>query len=526
MKSKPSKEQIFIDEVDRFDFIKRDMGVSVQAMERWLTQLESELKGAPLASTGMQAHHPLAETADAVNAAVAAACPAWAQQWRRLEPAQALANAFDDKLVLLVFGKFNTGKSSFCNFLADRFRSFGKTAEHFHIEAGRIAETDARLKEGVSETTSSLQGVRLAGKLVLVDTPGLHSTTPENAALTQLFTDSADAVLWLTSSTSPGQVLELDELGRELRRNKPLLPVLTRSDFYDEDELDGEICKFLRNKSATNRKLQENDVKDRAAAKLALMGLTPVSLKMPVSISTLMASKDGGNKSAMDEAGFERLYAELAAIARPALSYKRRKLAEIFLHHLEESVLGSWNSAIAPLVRRLHLLSAATMNSLEQRESALANAMWRVLIPQLPALLDAYAISRERQTLLAGLSHAVQESYVHEIGLQLQEYQIDTDVIHNEIDNEVEETLSAALEHCVGGEEKVQDLAEIHFQDLYKRLTEAVRALALRLSEDVIARCREAIGQLDKLALRLEDVVDARDAQLKEIAAELRLQLG
>ncbi|WP_250530521.1 dynamin family protein, partial [Caballeronia sp. ATUFL_F1_KS4A] len=78
-----------------------------------------------------------------------------------------------------------------------------------------------------------LQGVRLAGKLVLVDTPGLHSVTPENAVLTQRFTDSADGVLWLTSSTSPGQVQELDELGRELHRNKPLLPVVTRSDVYE-----------------------------------------------------------------------------------------------------------------------------------------------------------------------------------------------------------------------------------------------------------------------------------------------------
>jgi hypothetical protein len=29
----------------------------------------------------------------------------------------------------------------------------------------------------------------------MLDTPGLHSVTPENAALTQRFTDSADGVL-------------------------------------------------------------------------------------------------------------------------------------------------------------------------------------------------------------------------------------------------------------------------------------------------------------------------------------------
>lgn len=522
MRSDASKEQIFIDEVDGFDFVKRDVGASMRAMEDWLTQLESDLEQALLATTGMQPSHPLVEAAGAVNAAIVSSRSGWAQQWTRLEPAQALANSFDDKLVLLVFGKFNAGKSSFCNFLADRFASCGKTAEHFHVDAGRIVETGTRLKEGMSETTSGLQGVRLAGKLVLVDTPGLHSARPENAALTQLFTDSADAVLWLTSSTSPGQVQELDELGRELRRNKPLLPVLTRSDFYDEDELEGEICKVLCNKTATNRKLQEDDVKERAAAKIAMMDIAPALLKTPVSISTLLARERGWSRSAMDEAGFERLYAELAAIAKPALSYKRRKLAEIRLHHLQENVLGAWDSAVAPLITRLNWLTAAAMDSLEKRKSDLANTMWRALVPQLPALLDAYASSRDGQALLVSLLHAVRESSAQETGLQLHDYQIDADAIRGEIDDEVEDTLEAALESWVGGEEQGRHLVEMDFQDLYTRLTKAIRILALRISEAVMVQCRDAAGQVDELARQLDGLVNSHRARLKELEAELR----
>ncbi|MFX9038805.1 hypothetical protein ABTN43_19465, partial [Acinetobacter baumannii] len=86
----------------------------------------------------------------------------------------------------------------------------------------------------------------------------------ENAALTQKFIDSADGVLWLSSATSPGQVQELDALGRELKRHKPLFPVITRSDFVEEDEIDGELCAVLCNKNSEQRALQESDVLMRA----------------------------------------------------------------------------------------------------------------------------------------------------------------------------------------------------------------------------------------------------------------------
>lgn len=73
--------------------------------------------------------------------------------------------------------------------------------------------------------------------------PRLHSITSENAQLTQQFLESADGILWLSSSTSPGQVQELDELAQEIRRNKPLLPIITRSDFLDEVFVDNDIKK-------------------------------------------------------------------------------------------------------------------------------------------------------------------------------------------------------------------------------------------------------------------------------------------
>ena len=49
--------------------------------------------------------------------------------------------------MLLVFGKFNAGKSSLCNFLASRFAAQGRAVQYFHLESGRIVETAEPLRE-------------------------------------------------------------------------------------------------------------------------------------------------------------------------------------------------------------------------------------------------------------------------------------------------------------------------------------------------------------------------------------------
>ena len=80
-------------------------------------------------------------------------------------------------------------------------------------------------------------------------------------------------MLWLTSSTSPGQVQELDELARELHRGKPLLPVVTRSDVIEEDEVDGEIVK---------QRDGEQPIQRPAAVSSPNTGLPPPTIPRPM----------------------------------------------------------------------------------------------------------------------------------------------------------------------------------------------------------------------------------------------------
>ncbi|WP_246391777.1 GTPase [Paraburkholderia youngii] len=412
MKADASHEQRFIAEVDAFDFIAEDTDALLHALNDWLAKLNAERRTGCLTCDGLHANNALAIQADTISTLLRDSVQASMQQWSSLEAVRNLADYFDDQALLLVFGKFNAGKSSFCNFLAERFAAHERSVQYFHVDGGRVVETSEPFTEGATETTSRLQGVRLGAKLVLLDTPGLHSVTPENAALTQRFTDSADGVLWLTSPTSPGQVQELDELGRELHRNKPLLPVVTRSDEYEEDEVDGELVKCLRNKSASRRALQEHDVSVRAEHKLVAMGVDKALLKPPVSVSAYVAREAGQTAAAMSDAGFERLYAALLDIAGPALAYKRRKRAEVLLHHLEENVLGNLQSDVLPLLAELGESSQAALERLEQQQEQLANAVWRGIVPTLPALLDAHAATRD----VIGLCNALSQSISSCIG--------------------------------------------------------------------------------------------------------------
>jgi predicted GTPase len=524
MKTDVSQEQRLIAEIDSFEFVAQDVEGILQALNDWLARLSADLQASLLTCAGFREQSALARQAEAINAMARNGMHAWSRQRASMEAVHALAETFDDKILLLVFGKFNAGKSSFCNLLADRFAAHGRAVEYFYLEGGRIVETRERFKEGATETTARLQGVRLGEKLVLLDTPGLHSVTPENAALTQRFTESADGVLWLTSSTSPGQVQELDELGRELHRNKPLLPVVTRSDLYEEDEVDGELRKFLRNKTAQNRAEQEADIKARAEQKLISMGVDVALLGAPVSISALMARQQEQTPAAMNEAGFERLYAALLAITEPTLVYKRRKVAEVVLHHLEEQVLGMLRREVLPLLAELNVALRAAMERIEPQREQIAAAVWRGVIPALPELLDTYSATRDLDAICRSLSRSIFEAFSGAANAQLADHAVEPalSLAQIELPEGVDfEDLGVGAPEETGEQRQVAGVA---YERLYGAMQTAIRHSLLRLCDDAAEQCRASTEQLMEQTGRLEDALGLHERDLFDLKGDLRRQ--
>ncbi|MBS7780946.1 GTPase [Acidovorax sp. CCYZU-2555] len=506
-------EQQFMAGLDALQWGAGDMRATLGALDAWLERLAAGLTASPLQWPGLRADHALAAQASAIHARLQADVPDWQARRQDLGATQALAALLEHSAILLVFGKFNAGKSSFCNFVADRFAARGHAVEYFSVEAERIVPlAGARLKEGSTETTTTLQGVRLGRKLVLFDTPGLHSATPENAALTRRFTDSADGVLWLTSSTSPGQVQELDELARELHRGKPLQPVLTRSDCVEEDEVDGEIVSMLRNKTADNRALQEADVQQRGRDKLALLGVAPELLRPPVSVSSYAARDQGQTAQALNAAGFDRLWAALQQIVDQAQGYRQRKSAEIVLHHAEECVLQGLQTGAQPLLAALQQAISVERTALPGMQTALVTQVWRSVIPALPELLERHAPAGDARAVCAQAQALLEDAFAQAARSALSGYDAPVTLARPLLLGD-----DAAYERIGTGSAMVVDPARLH-----AALEQAIHGLLSESAAQALRPCQQALDALEASLQALLAELDTQRAALAAIKAGLR----
>lgn len=354
--------------------------------------------------------NPLAEVNTQLKVAITQAVSNWGQQWQKSSAMRELSQTYADRVILLVFGKVNAGKSSFSNYLASCFPE--SDVKYFCFENGQVQYHKQSFAEGVTETTATIQGIELGDKLVLLDSPGLHSVTDENGQLTRVFTDSADLVLWLTPSTSPEQVQELDDLKAELESQKPLFPIITRSDVIEEDVNDeGEIVSEYRNKSTENRQLQEQDVQTRAHEKLS----DNVKLNQPVSISVMCYRKSLRTEQDMHECGLHDLLENIAVTIDKAREYKGKKARQQVVNYLERQVM---NGVKVDLVPKLQTLKAQIEKQKKELAEHQANVQQELTL-QLGELIPDWAESCKKQKDTKKLAEEIQSHIQLEVQRQL-----------------------------------------------------------------------------------------------------------
>ncbi|CAA6819769.1 MAG: Unknown protein [uncultured Thiotrichaceae bacterium] len=296
----------------------------------------------------LRKENPLSKVTNEVSNKITTMISNWAVDWDASQSSRDLSEAFGDKVVFLVFGKVNAGKSSFSNFIASLFPE--QDQRFFRLENGKICDTKDNFSVGVIETTAEIQGIELGGKLILLDSPGLHSVTDENGDLTRRFTDSADAILWLTPSTSPGQVQELDDLKMELESRKPLLPIITRSDTLEEDcDDDGNIVSHIRNKTTENRELQQNDVHTRACSKLG----GDDAVRLPLSVSVHSYTHSPQKDIDLKASGLSEVIIGMCDLIHLASQYKPSKARQQIINYLDNSVLKGIEADLMPMVSKL-----------------------------------------------------------------------------------------------------------------------------------------------------------------------------
>lgn len=192
----------------------------------------------------------------------------WRDQIAEEVQQQEFSSIFDQSLIVMVYGKVNSGKSSLGNFLAGQiFDELG--LPHYrdvtprfrlHASAGRdeIKSTDVEPYFAVDaqECTREIQEFTLGG-LSWVDTPGIHSLNEDNQALARKYVESAELVIYLTDSSAPARQSDMQEMSSLLESGKRAIIVVSKFDRVEEDIDDnGDIVSVRVIKSDENRRQQ------------------------------------------------------------------------------------------------------------------------------------------------------------------------------------------------------------------------------------------------------------------------------
>lgn len=198
----------------------------------------------------------------------------WKNQQKRSIASSSLRDVTNDSLLVIVYGKVKAGKSTLINFIANKapdtmeksFFRFDKAGNRESI--GKLEELHGDcLETRITECTDTIQGLRLEG-VTFVDTPGLLSMTKENGELARKYIEAADLIIYPLSGDSPGRHTDLEELTFLAQRGKEFCLLITKSDYIEEDEVDGELVSVMKNNSPKDRRDQEQYVRRAAAEKL------------------------------------------------------------------------------------------------------------------------------------------------------------------------------------------------------------------------------------------------------------------
>ncbi len=257
-------------------------------------------------------------------------------QWRKRIAQQVKGAKFreglDDSLLVFVFGKVKSGKSSLGNYMAwgntdptpeqknaipKALQPLYRSHENTTVKSGdkhQEAENKQEFRVGATEATSSIQSFTLPG-LTWVDSPGLHSVNAENGQLAQDFVKQADLILYTMKSDSPGRESDIIEIADLHEKDKRILILITGSDEVEEDEDDeGNIVQVVVMKTPETRQQQQQAIRKALDNVPALQAIRD-NIEM-ISFSARYAQAHETDKDAFNDSGMGQLFKVLQQTAK------------------------------------------------------------------------------------------------------------------------------------------------------------------------------------------------------------------
>jgi len=221
-----------------------------------------------------------------IQQAFADYCVSWASEMAQTGRNLSFREKLNDSMLVYVYGKVKSGKSSLGNFVAygkhdpspeeiakrspvefdvEAVQDNENAAERQKIEQQRKSTREEhRFLVDFMEATACIQFFRKPG-LTWIDSPGIHSLTTANGELAKKYLGSADLVVYTTTGHSAMQEADRKELLEIVRSKKPYIVVITRCDEWDED-IDASGNEVTTLKMLTDK--ERNEIKEWSVTSL------------------------------------------------------------------------------------------------------------------------------------------------------------------------------------------------------------------------------------------------------------------
>lgn len=307
-----SKKQSLADTQQRFDTLRTGF---VELMRQNTQRMT--------ASVGKQ--NPLAKDAAQLAQRLTDQFQVWEDRAKTRASGAAFRENFNDSLLVFVYGKVKSGKSSLGNYVAwghsepstqlkdqavlkPTYFSHERTTVASGDQEGEACRSE-QFRVGATEATSSIQGFKLPG-FTWVDSPGLHSTNTANGDLARKYVDQADLILYTMNSQAPGRQSDMGEVSALLSGQHSLMVLLTGSDITEEDEDDdGQLVTEVLMKS---KETQQRQIKE-VTGNLVKKQHDAVDKISVLSISTRFAER---HPSHLQESGLGTLFHTLKTLSQ------------------------------------------------------------------------------------------------------------------------------------------------------------------------------------------------------------------
>jgi tRNA U34 5-carboxymethylaminomethyl modifying GTPase MnmE/TrmE len=322
----------------KFEDVRKDIKSREYAIKSRLDAVKEKISADPMSANSLPLDHPLRQAITASFAEIQNQLNHWVDDVNTYDKGTEFRAKYGDSLLIFVYGKVKAGKSSLGNYLAygkskpdSETKTMATPKPNFFLEADSGASeamTAERMNEqqqfgvGAIETTSSIQGFTLPG-LTWIDSPGVHSLTPENGKLAEKYASSADLIVFLSNSTSPGRRSDLEEISGLLRQGKPLVVLLSASDTIEEDEdREGRVIRQTVMKSEQDREAQITYVQGELySLSSELRGNLIDTRVYPISVNYV---ESGSDSERWQDSGFASFSERVATIAEDqGLALKR-----------------------------------------------------------------------------------------------------------------------------------------------------------------------------------------------------------